>query len=144
MNKRYLHNQCPDSICSVYFPSSLQTQKNWGVFFHLLTLQAFSLGIPGAAVHHHVKMERGRREKEWTGRNTDTALGRLCTSHTENTHTRNEGFCFLALLFASFFFFNYKNHIIPAKAGCAKVVFKNDHSVWLSSCRQASYWSISH
>lgn len=64
MNKRYLHKQCADSICSVYIPSFLPTQKNWGDFFHLLTLQAFSLGIPRAAVHHHMKMERGRIVKE--------------------------------------------------------------------------------
>lgn len=33
MNNKYLHNQCPDSICSVYFPSSLKAQDNLGAFF---------------------------------------------------------------------------------------------------------------
>lgn len=63
--------------------------------------------------------------------------------HTEYAYTQRR-ILFSCSIFCQFFFFNYKNHIIPAKAGCAKLVFKNHHSVWLSSCRQASYWSISH
>lgn len=58
----------------------------------------------------------------------DTALGRLCTSHTENMNTHNEGFCCFLALFFDRFFFNLKNHI-PAKAGSAKLLFKNHHSV---------------
>lgn len=34
MNK-YSQNQCPDSICSVYFPSSLKAQDNFSAFFPL-------------------------------------------------------------------------------------------------------------
>lgn len=33
----------------------------------------------------------------------DTALGRLCTSHTENMHTHSEEFCRFLVLFLSFF-----------------------------------------
>lgn len=128
-------------------PFILTNSEKLGCFFHLLTLQAFSLGIPGAAVHHHMKMERGRIVKEWTGRNTETlplagsapATQRICI------HTIKDFVVFLLHFFCQFFFFLIKKpHVIPAKAGCAKLLFKNHQSVWLSFCRQVSYWSISH
>lgn len=108
MNKRYLHNQCPDSICSVYF--ILTNSEKLGCFFHLLTLQAFSLGIPGAAVHHHMKMERGRIAKEWTGRNTETlplagsapATQRICI------HTMKDFVVFLLCFLSGFFLIKKK------------------------------------
>jgi len=101
MNKKYLHNQCPDSICSLYFPSSLQTQKLVLLSFWLLTLHTFSLRIPGA-VHNHKEGEaQGSEKSEKGGTERDTAFGRLCTSHTENMHTRDEAFC--CSIFEGFF-----------------------------------------
>lgn len=106
MNKRYLHSQCPDSICSVYFLHPYKLRKT-GVFFHLLTLQAFSLGIPGAAVHHHMKMERGRRAKERTGRNTETLplVGSAPATQRICIHTMKDFIVFLLYFLSGFFFF---------------------------------------
>lgn len=127
--------------CTSLHPYKL---RNTGVFFHLLTLQAFNLGIPGATVHHHMKMERGRIVKEWIGKTTETLplAGSAPATQRIWIHTMKDFVVFL-LYFLTGFFFYLKNHI-TAKAGSAKLLFKNHHSVWLSFCRQASYWSISH
>lgn len=126
-------------------PFILTNSEKLGCFFHLLTLWAFSLGIPRAAVHHHMKMERGRIVKEWTEKNTETLplAGSAPAIQRIWIHTMKDFAVFL-LYFLTFFFFLIKKTHIPAKAGCAKLLFKNHHSVWLSFCRQASYWSISH
>lgn len=129
MNKRYLHNQCPDSICSVYFLHPYKLRKT-GVFFsssHSAGIQLGNTRSCSASSHEDGEGQESKRTNREEHR--DTALGRLCTSHTENMHTHNEGFhCFLALFFVRVFFFNNKK-IIPAKAGCAKLLFKNHPSV---------------
>lgn len=118
MNKRYLHHECPDSICS---PFIFTYSEKLGWLFSSSNSAGIQLGNTRSCSASSREDGEGQ-ESERVRRNTDAALGRLCTSHTENMHTRNEGFCFLALFFASFFFFYYKNHIIPPKASCAKVI----------------------
>lgn len=90
-------------------PSSLQTQKNWGVFSssHSAGIQLGNTRSCSASSHEDGEGQESKRTNREEHR--DTALGRLCTSHTENMHTHNEGFhCFLALFFVRVFFFLIK------------------------------------
>lgn len=77
MNKRYLHNQCPDSICSVYFTSSLQTQKNCGALF-LLSLNSPHIQLENtrscSALSHEDGEGQGSEKSEKGGREVETLL----------------------------------------------------------------------
>lgn len=98
---------CWQHLFSV-LPFILTNSEKLGCFFYLLTLRAFSLRIPRAAVHHHMKMERGRIVKEWTEKNTETLplAGSAPAIQRIWIHTMKDFVVFL-LYFLTGFFFNF-------------------------------------
>lgn len=139
VNKRYLHNQCPESSCSVYFPSSLRTQKNHGAFF-LLSLNSPHIQLNNtrsysASSHEDGEGQESERSKKGR-RDTETlllagsapAIQRICIHMRDFVAPVFVGLGGFWFCFWLFFFFLLKT-IIPAKAGCAKLILKNHHSV---------------
>lgn len=86
---------------------SYQLRKT-GVFFLSSNSASIQLGnTKSCSASSHEDGEGQDSERMNREEHRDTALGRLCTSHTENMNTHNEGFCCFLALFFDMFFFNF-------------------------------------